>query len=221
MNGALSAVLWPLIVLMEAVFEFYTARSGSYGLSLIALGATVAVAVYPLQRYGKKIEMRLSAKNLKIKEATRQLGDLSGEARFVKIEKIYRQHKFHPAHNMLAGASFIVQLPFLLAVFLIFSGGGLPAESSFLFLADLSRPDGALHLAGGRLNVLPVLMLALAFAQSQHYYAGDPTAKKKFMVISLLIFLLIYQLPSGLVLYWIALNIAATAVSLSVERLFK
>ena len=41
------------------------------------------------------------------------------------------------------------------------------------------------------------------------FYADDVAARRKFILIALVLFVLIFNMPSGLVLYWLALNICA------------
>ncbi|MBE8158112.1 MAG: YidC/Oxa1 family membrane protein insertase [Betaproteobacteria bacterium] len=211
MSSLFGVLLWPLIAPMKALFLFYAAAANSFGWAVVLLGATMAVLSEPLRWLGRKTESRLAEKISVIKKQTAALDkNLTGEKRFWLMEKIYKKNRFHPIHNMLAGASFIFQLPFLIAAFLMLAGGVFPAESVFGFIKDLSLPDGAL---GEGFNILPALVLALSLAEAQFFYAKNPDAKRKFMLIPAVIFLLIYNLPSGLVLYWAALSATAAIIS--------
>ena len=211
MSAALGVLLWPVVAPMEALFLFYAALADSHGWAVILLGATAAVLSEPLRRLGKKTEARLAEKTAAVKKQTAALDkNLGGEERFWAVEKIYRANKFHPAHNMLAGASFIFQLPFLIAAFLMLGGGVLPENSSFGFIKDLSLPDGAL---GEGFNILPLFVLAPSLAEAKYFYAKNPAAQKKFLLIPALVCLLIYGQPSGLVLYWAALSAVSSAAS--------
>ena len=208
MNAILGVVLWPLIAPMEALFSFYSHQTESPGWAVVLLGATMAATAEPLRRRGRTIELRLAAKIAVIKQQIALLDKtLVGEARFWALDKIYQDNRFHPAHNILSGASFLFQLPFLIAAFLILTGDALPPESAFGFIKDLSLPDGALLIADVNINILPLLMLILAAANARYCYAGARTMSGQ--LIPFIIFILIYSLPSGLTLYWITMMMVA------------
>ncbi|MGU9951712.1 MAG: YidC/Oxa1 family membrane protein insertase [Gammaproteobacteria bacterium WSBS_2016_MAG_OTU1] len=213
MTEILNFILYPLVAAMEFLLGLYATAFSSAGGAIFALGATTALAAYPLRQHGKKIESRLADKNRIIKESLVQLDKtLSGEALFLATDKIYQEHKFHPIHNILSGASFLFQLPFLIAAFLMLTSDVLPADSTFLFIKDLSQPDNLFTIFNTPINILPLCMLALSLLEAKYFYARDPASIKKFILISALIFILVYGLPSGLVLYWIALNLFAVVL---------
>ena len=220
MTAVLEIALWPLIAPMRALFLLYAEWCNSYGAAVLLLGVSTAAFAYPLRRFGKNIEARLAAKTTKIKQEVTALDDsLSSEDRFWATDEIYRRHGFHPAHNMLAGASFLLQVPILIAAFLLLSGDALPVETPFGFVSDLSLPDGILSVGGININILPAVMLMLALADAKFFYADNPEAGRKLVLIPLLICILIYNLSAALILYWMAMMFAAAVLHAVASRI--
>ena len=70
-------------------------------------------------------------------------------------------------------------------------------------IADLGAPDGLLTIDGLTLHALPILMTAVNFISSAIYTKGFPLKDKLQLYLMALLFLvLLYDSPSGLVLYW-------------------
>ena len=126
------------------------------------------------------MERRIAEKNTGIQKAVREeTAGLKGEAHFEVMEAVYRRHHFHPIQNMLSGASFIFQLPFLLSAIVLFIRDDFLQDKSFLWLADLSRPDGWLLVGNFAVNVLPMLVLVIGIYDAFVFYADDVAARRK------------------------------------------
>ena len=213
-------VLSPLLALMRALYQFFAAASSSAGVGVALLAATMAALCAPLQRYGATVERRVAARRATVALEERALpANLRGEARFNETEKIYQKHGYHPAQQMLGGAQFLFQLPFLLAAFLLFAqeraaGGG------FAFVKDLARPDAALQIGGFAINALPLCLLALCFVSAAALYGkGQGGERRRFLALSAVLVVLVYPLPAALLLYWLAMSACAAAIALCWRRL--
>lgn len=90
--------------------------------------------------------------------------------------------------------------------------------AKFLWIKDLSAPDAVplpvtLPLIGNHVNILPLLMIGAMVAQQKMSQAftgasgstAEQEAQQKMMLIMmpLLFGFLFYNMPSGLVLYWL------------------
>jgi membrane protein insertase Oxa1/YidC/SpoIIIJ len=94
-------------------------------------------------------------------------------------------------------------LPVLIASILLLTTHGLLQGVPFLFIPDLSQPD---RLLGG-VNALPLLMFALTALDAFFRYRNDAGSLRKFMFVSIVLVVLVYNMAAGLVLYWIASNL--------------
>ncbi len=195
---------------MGYVFDLYVGLTGSEGVSIILLSFTFAALLLPFRKYAQTIELRISKKMKTVNEAVKALkvqGGLRGEKLFLATEKIYKDHNYHPIHGVGIGFGFFVMLPVLIsAIFLLTDNAGLEGQS-FLFIQNLAAPDKLI----GPVNVLPILMATVTFLDAKIRFKNDQQSQRRFFVISAVLFVLVYNLPAGLVLYWIGSNMFSMA----------
>ena len=125
---------------------FYESVIPSTGLSILLLSFTFSILLIPLQRYGQRVEQRIGNKIKVVNDEVRPLkGNLKGEDLFLETEKIYKKYGYHPIQSIALGLSFFVMIPVLISAILIFTGDSLLTGKSFLFIKDLSMPDGLIN----------------------------------------------------------------------------
>jgi YidC/Oxa1 family membrane protein insertase len=206
----LEIVLSPIVWLMEIVLEIYIAMCSSVGLSILLLSFTFALALLPLRKRATRIEQRISRKMQAVQEELLPYrGKLKGDALFQETERIYEKHGYHPIQSIGMGASFFVMLPVLISAILLFSGDGVLAGESFLFIPDLSKPD---HLLGP-VNVLPLLMSAITVVDAKLRFKDDKSSQYRFFLIAIVLLVIVYNLAAGLVLYWTGANLMSLVIS--------
>ncbi len=206
----LGLILFPIVWVMKHFLLLFLWLTGSMGLSIILVGFTFSLMLILPRSWGEKMEQQLARKLQEIEHELQPFKrDLKGEALFLETERIYEAHNYHPIHNIAMGASILVMLPVLLSAIILFSGEGLLSGESFLVLSDLSQPDGLL----GPFNLLPILMLAVTVIDAQLRFAANKKNRNRFLVISAILLILVYNLAAGLVLYWTASNFMSLLVS--------
>jgi membrane protein insertase Oxa1/YidC/SpoIIIJ len=195
---------------MEMILEFYILVFSSTGISILLTSFTFALLLLPLQRKAYRTEQRISEK-MKIVDAEVQAlkGKLKGEKLFLATEQIYERNRYHPIQSVGMGASFFVMLPVLISAILLFIGSDILAGKGFLFVEDLSKPDGLL----GPVNVLPVIMSAITLIDAKLRFKDDRKSQYRFLFLAVLLLIIVYNLASGLVLYWIGSNIMSSITS--------
>lgn len=206
MYDFLSMILSPIVWAMGKILELFIQLTGSPGISVILLALFFTSILIPIQKYGRRIEDRV---RVKMKKVTDDLapykGKLKGEALFNQTEEIYKKHSYHPIHSVGLGMSFIVLLPILISAILLLGSHPMLQGESFLFVSDLSKPDGLL----GPLNVLPVFMTGITLVEAFIRFKDDKPVLYRFIFIAAVLFALVYGLAAALVIYW------TTNVSLS------
>ncbi|MEJ2621827.1 MAG: YidC/Oxa1 family membrane protein insertase [Candidatus Thiodiazotropha sp.] len=208
--SVLELVLSPVVWLMELVLEFYVNLFSSTGVSILLLSITFTLLLIPFQRKAQRLEKRVSEKIKAVDEEVKSLqGGLKGEKLFLATEKIYENNGYHPIQSIGVGASFFVMLPVLISAILIFTSGEILAGKSFLFIDDLSKSDGLF----GQINVLPLLMSAITLIDAKLRFKDDRRSQYSFFFIALVMLIIVYNLASGLVLYWIGSNIMSFIAS--------
>jgi membrane protein insertase Oxa1/YidC/SpoIIIJ len=199
-------ILQPFTFIIDIFFTFFVYAMGSVGLAVVAVALTVSLCLQPVKNKITKLEDKvLRKKNYVHKQVQNIDKNVSGEVRFREIERIYRDNSFNPIQNIFLGSSFYVTLPFLIAAFFYFSESQVLQAQNFLIIADLSEPD---RLAFG-INILPVLMTALTILDAYYRFNGDKVMFLAFFTLSVIIFILVYNLPASLILFWMASNMVA------------
>lgn len=206
----LEIILSPIVWLMGFFLEFYAQLFSSIGLSILMLSFTFALLLYPLQRLARQIEQRIGDKIKFVEAEVKTLkGELKGEKLFLATEQIYKRNDYHPIHSVGMGASFLVMLPILISAILLLTGSETLVGMSFLFVTDLSKPDNLL----GPVNVLPLLMSAVTIIDAKMRFKNDRKSQYRFFIIAILLLIIVYNLASGLVLYWTGSNVISLLMS--------
>ncbi len=111
----------------------------------------------------------------------------------------------------------LLQMPIFIALYQGLMRSIELKGAHFLWIKDLAKPDAvplpvSLPLVGASLNILPILMAGIMVLQqklSQGLSAGAMTEqqaqqqKMMMLFMPLLFGFLFYNMPSGLVLYWL------------------
>jgi YidC/Oxa1 family membrane protein insertase len=116
---------------------------------------------------------------------------------------VYKEHKTNPMSGCLP---MVIQIPVFIALFTVLRSAVELRFAGFLWIRDLSEPEGL--LAGmvpivGSLNILPLFMTATMVLQQQLTpTTGDPQQRKMMMIMPVVMLFIFYSMPSALVLYW-------------------
>lgn len=204
----LESIFYPLIYILRLILELGYYLSGNYGVAIILLSMLVAIITYPLTTYAQKIEIKDKLlQDAMAPDLKRVKSDFKGEEQFNAIEKIYKEHGYHPIKSLKSISGLAFQLPFLLScLVLLFSYPGLVGEK-FLFVNDLSQQDSVFFINEITINILPLIMICVTFYETKIKPEMTSPARIKFYAITVVIFFLIYPLPAAIVLYWTSSNV--------------
>ena len=199
MYDFLSMILSPIVWAMGKVLEFFIHLTGSAGISVILLALFFTTILIPIQNYGRRIEERVRVKmKLVSDDLAPYKGKLKGEEMFNQTEEIYKKHNYHPIHSVGLGMSFIVLLPILISAILLLGSHPLLEGQNFLFVPDLSKPDGLLS----PFNALPIFMTGITLVEAFMRFKDDKPVLWRFIFIAAVLFVLVYNLAAALVIYW-------------------
>ena len=100
----------------------------------------------------------------------------------------------------------LIQIPVFIALFNVLRSSVELRYAPFLWIADLSEPEGlfASWFPFGGLNILPILMAAtMALQSALTPSTGDKNQQRMMMVMMpLMMLVMFYSFPSALSLYW-------------------
>ncbi len=211
----------PICELLLVVLNKINALFHNYGIAIIILTIIVRVVFWPITHKStesmkkmQKIQPLVSEIRAKYKDKPQKMNQ--------EVMALYKEHKVNPAAGCLP---ILVQIPVFIALFTMLRSAVELRFSSFLWISDLSEPERLLDfgfaipiIGWDSLNILPLLMTGVTFAQQRLTpTAGDSQQQKMmaFMPVFLLVFF--YNMPSGLILYWTTSQLIAV-VQMGMQR---
>lgn len=213
------------IILKSLRFSYHITRN--YGLAIIAITLLIGVVLFPISKNNFKSmrQMQLIQPEInKIRDAHQ--GNPQRLQR--EIMELYRKHKINPLGGCLP---VFLQMPIFFALYLTLVRSVELKGAAFLWIKDLSAPDRVYSLPskipflGEQINLLPILMIiAMIIQQKMSSYKrakADPQTEQqqKIMLIMPILFgIMFYNLPSGLVLYWLVNTIVMTLVQWHIAK---
>ncbi len=190
-------VLLPLLNGIERVIP------GGYGMAIIVLTILVKVVFWPVTHKGTESMKRMQKLQPEIKKLREKY---KNDAKKLQEKQmlLYREHKVNPLAGCLP---MLIQIPVFIGLFTVLRSAVELRYTRFLWIRDLSEPEGLLagvlpFLSGG-LNILPLLMTAtMVLQQKLTPSAGDPQQQKMMAFMPVMMLFIFYNMPSALVLYW-------------------
>ncbi|MFK5857522.1 MAG: membrane protein insertase YidC [Bacteroidota bacterium] len=198
-------IMSPFLYFIEQVFLFGYDISNDYGFSIVFLSFMVSLFLLPIFILIEKAKKKDDAVKAKMKPLIDEIKRCyKGQERFYYIKTINRQHNYSSVRALIPILSLLLQIPFFLAAYQFLDSYEPLDGVSFMFIKNLGEPDGLL----GVINILPIIMTAVNLLTAYFYTRNGNTSERKQMIVVAAIFLvLLFNLPSGLVLYWTMNNV--------------
>ena len=175
---------------------------GSYGLAIILLTVIIKMILYPLtvkQVKSMKAMQDLSPKMKKIQEKYKDNPQVMQQ----KVGALYKEAGVNPLAGCLP---LIIQMPILMGMYYALYNFTYPSPEAaqFLWLPSMSESDP--------LYILPVLSAFTTFLQ-QKMTTTEMNQQMKVMMVVMPLFIgwISLTFPSGLVLYWVTMNVVQIA----------
>ncbi|MBN2301100.1 MAG: membrane protein insertase YidC, partial [Lentisphaerae bacterium] len=173
----------------------------NYGLAIILLTLIVKIVFWPVTHKStesmkkmQKIQPLVTEIKQKYKDKPQKMNQ--------EVMALYKEHKVNPMAGCLP---MLVQIPVFIALFTVLRSAIELRFAPFLWIADLSEPEGlfpGLPIIRS-INILPVLMTAtMVWQQKLTPTAGDPQQQKMMAFMPVFMLFIFYHMASALVLYW-------------------
>jgi YidC/Oxa1 family membrane protein insertase len=179
---------------------------GSLTGALIALALGVKALIVPLARWANRgiAENREQAKILEpqIKELKLRF---KGEEQSESILALYKQAGFNPFLPLKAISVLLVQIPVFVGVFTSVNGDARFQGEGLWIIKDVTKPDALIQLFGLPINLLPFVMLLVSVANllvMRSLQGMQLSQEITGWFISIGFFLILFDQPAALVLYW-------------------
>ncbi len=200
-------IIRPLSSLVLSLMSWLHGFIPNYGIIIILFSVATKLAFYPLSKAQTKSMKRMQEIQPKIKVLQEKYKNDKDKLNQATM-KLYQEEKVNPLAGCLP---MIVQMPVFFALYQALNHTiSLRGQPFVAWITDLSQPDSLfqlpfeLPLLGGDFNVLPILMAVAMYFQTKltPSTGGGQMAMMNTMLPLVMVFIF-YNMPSGLVLYWL------------------
>ncbi|MCD5391143.1 membrane protein insertase YidC [candidate division NPL-UPA2 bacterium] len=203
--GFWSMIARPIHALLKMFYGWF----GNYGLSIILLSLTIKLAFYPFTRKSfesmrkmqedmKSLQPELEALKDKYKNNPQKLNKATME--------LYKKRGVNPLGGCKGCLPTLFQMPVFFALFPVLNNAIELRQAPFFgWIDDLSTRDPY--------YVLPILMGVTMFFQQKVTGMGTASgaqldqAKMMSIIMPIILTFVFFNLPSGIVLYWLCFNV--------------
>jgi YidC/Oxa1 family membrane protein insertase len=192
----------------------------NYGLAIIVLTVLVRLVTTPLTAKQMRSMERMRALAPKLQELKEKYGD-DRQKQSEEMMRLYRNEGVNPLGGCFP---MLLQLPVFIGLFYALRSSIQLRQAPFVgWIDDLSAPETLFVIPGLDLpfRLLPLVMGATMVLQQKitPMQQMDPTQQRMMMVMMPLMMTVVsFGFPSGLVLYWMVSNVLAIAHQLWVGR---
>lgn len=191
----------------------------NYGFAIIILTIIIKVVLFPLTRKSSQSTARMSALSPKMEELKAQYKD-QPEKLNKAMSEMYKKEGVSPMGGCLP---MLVQFPFFIAMYGLLNKYFEFRGAVFIpgWINDLASPESVYHFAQSLplLNWSDLRLLPIIFVGSQIFSSkimqsnqtsaagNESTMKMMTYAMPIMFFFILYNAPSGLLVYWICSNV--------------
>ena len=224
---ASSIMLGWLANILKFLLEFFYKLIPNYGIAIILLTIVIKIVFFPLTHKSFESTAKMASVNPMITEIKEKYKN-NPQKMNAEVAALYKREGVNPLGGCLP---MLLQLPIFFALYRLLSTHFELRGASFIqpWITDLSAPESvwdfspfAIPIVGWHdLRILPLIMLVTTFVQSKLTQTGDASNKNMKMMtymMPIMFFFILYDMPSGLVLYWTMQNFLTVFQQLYINK---
>jgi YidC/Oxa1 family membrane protein insertase len=192
--------------------------TGSYGLAIILFTIIIYTLFFPLKwRSSKSMKkaQKLAPRMKELQEKIKGMKQNDPRLKELQMEQLRLMKEGNPLGGCLP---LLIQMPFLLALYVAITISIDFRQSSFLWIPDLSAAEPY------TIHILPLLMAGsmLVLQLITPAPSADPLQRKMMAVIMPLMMLyILWSAPAGLLVYWLVGNLVGFGQQVIINRMLK
>ena len=190
--------------------------TGSYGLAIILFTIIIYTLFFPLKwRSSKSMKkaQKLAPRMKELQEKIKGMKQNDPRLKELQMEQLRLMKEGNPLGGCLP---LLIQMPFLIALYVAITISIDFRQSSFLWIQDLSAAEPY--------HILPILMAGsmLVLQLITPSPSADPLQRKMMAVIMPLMMLyILWSAPAGLLVYWLVGNLVGFGQQFLINRMLK
>jgi len=222
-------ILAPLERVLLWLLTMFHGLTGNYGVAIILLTFLVRILFFPLTKKGSEATLRMQSIAPKIKELQAKYKD-NRQKLNMEMAELYKKEGYNPLKGCLP---MLLQLPIFFAMFNLFRTHFELRGAMFIpgWIPDLSVPEYIWAFPEGvRLPLLgwdALRLLPFIYVGSQLLYGkvtqtpdqkANPQMKLLLYIMPIVFFFVLYDMPSGLLVYWTSSNLLTMVQQLAILK---
>jgi YidC/Oxa1 family membrane protein insertase len=198
--------------ILKIPLVFFHSITGNWGVAIILLTILIKLLFFPITFKSFESTSKMQALSPKMQDIKNKYSKDPQKMNQAMAE-LYKSEGVNPLGGCLP---LLLQLPIFFALFSLFSNYFEFRGAAFLppWIADLSQPEKLFSLPFtiplifmeiSEFRILPFLMVGMTFLQQRIMQTPGQAANQTKMIMyimPLVFFFIMYNMPSGLVLYW-------------------
>ncbi len=203
--GFFSFISKPLLMFLNFIHDVVAkfSQEWAWGWSIVILTCVVRLIMFPLTNKQYRSSMRMSLLATPVK-AIREKYKSDPQRAQREVFALYGEYGINPMAGCLPA---LIQLPIFLGLYFMLQSVGDFRFAHFLWISDLALPDTIASMPtifGMPLHVLPIINAIITVIQMSltPMPSAEPSQKIMMKVLPVVLLLLFYSFPSGLLLYW-------------------
>jgi YidC/Oxa1 family membrane protein insertase len=220
--------LAPLETILKVFLTFFNRIVHNYGVAIILLTLLVKVILFPLTKKGSESTLKMQTLAPKIKEIQEKYKDNPQKMNLAMAE-FYKKEGYNPLSGCLPQ---LLQLPIFLAMYNLFNNHFDLRGAMFIpgWIPDLSVPESVFHFENFSMPILgwtDIRLLPFIYVGSQLFYGKvtqtpdqQTNNQMKIMMYAmpLVFFFILYDVPAGLLVYWIMSNVLSMVQQVTINK---
>ncbi|MBN1687190.1 MAG: YidC/Oxa1 family insertase periplasmic-domain containing protein, partial [Spirochaetales bacterium] len=213
-----SALLGWLESILKFFLDLFYKVIPNYGVAIIILSIFIKVVFYPITRKSFDSTAKMQTLTPKIEELKKKYpGKEKAQQLNQEMAALYKREKVNPLGGCLP---LLIQMPIFIAFYGVLTKHfALRAAPFFGWITDLSEPDSLINfgsftiplLGWNDLRLLPIIYVGTQLLTSNMMQAPNSSSSRNMKLMQyfmpIFFFFILYNAPSGLLLYWTLTNV--------------
>jgi len=187
----------------------------NWGWAIILLTLLIKIAFFPLTRNGLRSMRNMQKLKPYLQDIQKKYKN-NPQAMQKEMMGLYKTYKINPLGGCLPS---LIQFPIFIGFFLALRNSLFLRGSHFIFwVRDLSLPDTIARIGPVPVNPLPILMFVSSFLQQRMMPQMEQQQKMLNYILPFMMLYIFYSFSSGLLLYWVTMNLAGLIEQYYVQK---
>lgn len=225
-------ILGWLEAILKVGLNFFYSLIPNYGIAIILLTILTKVLMYPITAKGSQGTARMQELQPKIQEIQAKYKN-NPQKMNQEMAEFYKREGYNPMSGCLP---LLIQFPIFIAMYNLFNNHFDLRGASFIagWISDLSQPEAIYKFAEpinlviwkmSAIRGLPIIYVAsqLLYGKftQQPQSGGQSASQMKIMMygMPIMFFFILYDVPSGLLVYWIVSNVLTIGQQAVINRM--